>query len=248
MSKGKTENFNEKALLIKAQVDICECKKKEMKMADERLRDLCRDVSVEDFMSMSYEEEKELLPVLKEFADVTKLNIFQKAFKAKRMEKYPELEDPVYYPDLKNYTALPKEMLKIVDNALGKVWFKNGEFVYKRPFLKVTGLSSEEFEPLMEYLCEVGIMRRRYEFRCRCGGCSSFMPEDQYKEMRDFYLHRDPDKEMTDEEYDNYTFFVSCDRADDSLSYYISDLKTLETKAHVIYVKKKSPETAHEKW
>ena len=175
MSKGKTENFNEKALLIKAQVDICECKKKETKMADERLRDLCRDVSVEDFMSMSYEEEKELLPVLKEFADVTKLNIFQKAFKAKRMEKYPELEGPVYYPDLKNYTALPKEMLKIVDNALGKVWFKNGEFVYKRPFLKVTGLSSEEFEPLMEYLCEVGIMRRRYEFRCRCGECSSFI-------------------------------------------------------------------------
>ena len=226
MNKGKTENFNEKALLIKAQMDICECKKKEMKMANDRLRDLCREVSVEDFMAMSYEEEKELLPVLKGFVDVAKLNIFQMTFKASRLKK----------------------MLKIVDNALGKTWRTNGEFVYKRPFLKVTGLKSEEFEPLMEYLCEVGVMRRRYEFRCRCGECSSFMPEDQYKEMRDFYLHRDPDKEMTDEEYDNYTFFVSCDRADDSLSYYISDLKTLETKAHVIYVKKKSPETAHEKW
>lgn len=245
---NNTEAFNEKALLIRAQMNICECKKKEMKMADERLRDLCREVSVEDFMSMSYEEEKELLPVLKEFADVAKLNIFQKTFKANHLKKYPDQEGPVYYPELRNYTALPKEMLKRVDYALGKVWFKNGEFVYKQPFLQVTGLSSKEFEPLMEYLCEVGVMRRRYEFRCRCGECYSSMSEEQYKEMHDFYLHRDPDKEMTDEEYDNYTFFVSCDRADDSLSYYISDLETLETKALVIYVKKKSPETAHEMW
>lgn len=248
MNKGESESFNEKALLIRAQMNICECKKKEMKMADERLRDLCREVSVEDFMSMSYEEEKELLPVLKKFEDVAKLNIFQKTFKAKRLEKYPDLEGLVYYPELRNYTALPKEMLKRVDYALGKVWFKNGEFVYKQPFLQVTELSSKEFEPLMEYLCEIGVMKRRYEFCCKCGECYSSMPEDQYKEMRDFYMHRDPDQEMTDEEYDNYTFFVPCDMTDDSNSYYICDLKNLESKAHVIYVKKKSPETAHEKW
>lgn len=62
-------------------------------------------------MAMSYEEEKELLPVLKGFVDVAKLNIFQMTFKASRLKKYPELDGPVYYPELRNYTALPKEMI-----------------------------------------------------------------------------------------------------------------------------------------
>ena len=99
------------------------------------------------------------------------LDIFKKIMETKRIEKYPQLKKPVYFPEI-DLLDIPNEEKLRLDKAARK----NMRFYMQEDSLRWNefGMSVEDLEQLVS----IGIAERNYGFYCNeCGSRCEMLPE-----------------------------------------------------------------------
>lgn len=177
------------------------------------------------------------------------IGIFRKVMETKRMEKYPQLKKPVYFPEIDSLDISDAEKLR-----LDKAARKNRKFYMSEDSLKWNefGLSLED----LELLVSIGVAKRMYEFRCPdCGDKCIVVPEEDmeiHKRVWELEKIKSPSKDEIEEldriQYDYGCICLEC--MDCGIEYEITNEKefhNFEKYMKVIYRIAKKPDLSSEK-
>lgn len=222
----------------------------ELKEERRKLQSACCSMSVQEFSTLSYSEMKDIYPILKENILIPSyMQEIDIAYKKKRIEIYPELKGPIYYPVLSELKRLPFHVIKEIDTALGTLWTsKPGKpehsIIEKRPFCRYVGISEDIYSKVMEFLHSKGIVVKEYEYTCDCGECKTYVSEDTYEAAKEYFCQSA--EEQNKDRYAEHCTYVEC-KIDGSGSW-INSIDTLETYSGVRYIKVAAPDRKHEEW
>lgn len=229
---------------------------KDLERAKIQLTMACNNMSIEEFDELPYEDAKQIYPLLKQYISVPSFRKeLESVYETKRREQHPELNGPVYYPELKEYMGLPNHILKDVDTVLGTLWCTKGKnkpehtIIDERPFCKYVKISPNIYHDIMEFLCRKGIVKKEYEYTCGCGRCKTYIPEAEYEDAKAYFsLPEDTIKENGFEEFEDHCLYIPCNYSEEDAGYDVDSLDALGKHSGIRYIKVKAPNKEHENW
>lgn len=221
-------------LSLKEQLDDINKQRKDLTAA---IKKYCESLDTEYLKTLDYVEFKEFFYSLENYLPKN----IQAFYRKVREEKYPELKKSIYYPELNQIGFLSSEKIKTIDNLLGTLWSKKGNFI-GRAFDIAAGLNKEESKKLKTFCCEKRIFAKKYAFLCLCKNCTSrLFSEEEFNQIKKYYESGIGDIE---EPY----IYIECEY-DSENCYEIYDKKSFENAEYkIFYVKEKEPDNRHEKY
>ena len=230
-------------------------KKERLQVELESVRsDLANAVNDLDFDTLEnwdYETVKGLFTHVQYLISDTQRDTLSAIVESKKIQKYPQLLKPTYYPEIDALNISDEEKLRL-DKAA---------YMNTRYYMSWDNLDRLEYKLSiqdLELLKSIGIIEKKYSFRCKdCGDpCITISESDLEKYKRVFQLEKmgnsltdELEKEL-DELYEQgfYCISVCCMECD--FDYEITNQKALDDyKSHMkeIYKVVKSPDLTFEK-
>ena len=157
-------------------------------------------INITDLSDYGYEECRDLFKQIQYYIDdKILLNELSDVIEKKKIEKYPELLKPTYYPEIDSLNIPNSEKLRL-DKAVR--WNKNYIILNEYNLKKLTyPLSNDD----LEMLKSIGIVEKNYRFRCKnCGCICDMISENDLKKYKRFWelLELEKQKKITDEQLD----------------------------------------------
>lgn len=150
----------------------------DLKLATNRLKRAANDIDFYSLFSCSYEELRDIYKHIGNYIEDEDINNdFKQLIEKKKIEKYPELLKPTYYPEINLLNISDEEKLRLDKAARFNLRYYINERNCDRCFY-VKSIQD------MELLHSVGIAEKKYSFRCECCGCSCLTISEQ--EMKDY--------------------------------------------------------------
>lgn len=230
-------------------------KKERLQVELESVRsDLINAVNDLDFGALenyNYETVKGLLTHVQYLISDAQRDTLSAIVESKKIQKYPQLLKPTYYPEIDTLDISDGEKLRLDKAAYMNTRYYMSEDNLDRLDYK---LSIED----LELLKSIGVVEKKYNFRCKdCGDpCITISESDLEKYKRVFQLEEmgnsltDEQEEELDKLYEQgfYCIEVYCMECDSD--YEIANQKVLDDyKSHIneIYRVVKSPDLTFEK-
>ena len=222
-----------------------------------KLKLQAKNLKVSDLSDFSYEESRKLYKQIQYYIDDKNLlNQLSTIGEKKKIEKYPELLKPTYYPEIDSLDISDSEKLRL-DKAVR--WNKNYININEDNLRKLTyPLSNDD----LEMLKSIGIVEMKYRFRCKdCGNiCNIISESDLQKHKRCWeLLELEKQKKITDEQLDEldqldqegfYEIYLYCTEEDWCDEVEITNEKELSDymeNVEVVYNVVKNPDLTYEK-
>lgn len=238
---------------------IIEEKKKITEQLNEitnKLKLQVNSMDISDFKGYSYEECRDLFKQIQYYIDdedlLNKLSI---VIEDKKIEKYPELLKPTYYPEIDLLDTPDSEKIRLDKAARNNFRYYITEDNINK--LKIP-LSIND----LELLKSIGIVEKKYNFRCRtCGSlCNVILESDLEKYKRAWELFElEKQKKITNEQLDEldqlekdgfYEIYLCCldeDECDDVEITNEKELSDYMSNVEVVYMVVKNPDLTYEK-
>lgn len=148
-------------------VVVIEAKKQieaELEAIRKKLKQTADNLDLDNLDDCSYEEVRDLFKEIRYYADKRIVERLSIIVEQKKIEKYPELLKPTYYPEIDTLAISASEKLRLDKAARNNI--KN----------YMTGKDKELSYPLsvedLELLKGIGIVEKKYKFECLDCGCS----------------------------------------------------------------------------
>ena len=147
-----------------------------------KLKLQAKNLKVSDLSDFSYEECRNLYKQIQYYIDDENLlNQLSTIVEKKKIEKYPELLKPTYYPEIDSLDIPDSEKLRLdkavrwnIRNCLSESNTKKMKYP----------LSIED----LELLKSIGIVEKKYNFRCKnCGSSCTVITESNLKKYKRFW-------------------------------------------------------------
>lgn len=230
---------------------------------EEKLKEITRELKSQvnilkasDFSEYSYEECRNLYKRIQYYIDDKNLlNELSAVVEKKKVEKYPELLKPTYYPEIDSLDISDSEKLRL-DKAAR---WNTRNYLSESNTKKVTyPLSIED----LELLKSIGIVEKKFDFRCKdCGSSCTIISESDVEKYKRFWelFEFEKQKIITDEQLDEldqlekdgfYEIYLYCMDEEDCDDVRITNEKELSDymkNVEVVYKVIKSPDLIYEK-
>ncbi len=239
-------------LIIEEKVKI----ENELEEITDKLKLQANGVDVSDLDDYNYEECRDLFKHIKYYVDDKEiLNVLEEVIEKKKIEKYPELLKPTYYPEIDALDISDSEKIRLDKAARWN--FRN--------YISENNIKKSKY-PLftedLELLKSVNIAEKRYNFRCKsCGSsCVVISESDLEKYKRAWKLFElEKQNTITEEKLNEldqlekdgfFEIYFCCVDEDECYDVEISNEKELSDymeNVEVVYMVVKSPDLTYEK-
>ena len=229
----------------------------QLKSIEDNLKNKFSELGISVFESCDYETLKSLKSDAERYMGYVRFRAeYEPVMEAKKAEIYQQLKRPTYYPEIDTLEGIPlHEKLKLDKSArMNHKYYMKADNCKNFPY----PLTVQE----LELLCDLGIAKRHYQFRCRnCMSDVIHIEESELKlHKRAWELQEKENKEeLTEQEaeeyaelYDNgYESINICSCSCDSDDYEITCQEELdeymEQFSELIYCISKQPDLTFEK-
>lgn len=223
----------------------------DLEVVGSKLIEAVNELDVDSLKNCDYETIKDLLKQVQYLIDDDRREKLSTIVESKKTLKYPQLLKPTYYPEIDALNISEEEKLR-----LDKAAYMNTRYYMSNDNLDRLNhkLSIED----LELLNSIGVVEKRYNFRCEdCGDpCITISESDLEKYKRVFHLEEigssltDEQVKELDELYGQgfYCISVCCMECDSD--YEITNQKDLErykSYIKVVYKVVKNPDLTFEK-
>lgn len=225
--------------------------KNKLETVGNELKDAANNLDLNEFDNYDYESARHLYAQVHYLIDDEREKRLSDVVAAKKVLKYPQLLKPTYYPEIDTLNISDEEKLRL-DKAA---------YMNTRYYMSWDNLDRLEYKLSiqdLELLKSIGIVEKKYSFRCKdCGdSCITISEGDLEKYKRVFKLEEignsltDEQEKELDKLYEQgfYCIEVCCMECDSD--YEITNQKVLDDyKSHMkeIYKVMKSPDLTFEK-
>lgn len=231
-------------------------KEEELKEITNKLKSQANNVNISELNDYTYEECRNLYKQLQYYIDDKNLlNELSIIVEKKRIETYPELLNPIYYPEIDSLDISGSEKLRLDKAARWNV----RNYLSESNAKKMTHpLSIDD----LELLKSIGIVEKKYNFRCKsCGSSCDIISESDLEKYKRFWelFELAKQKIITDEQLDEldqlekdgfYEIYLCCMGENNCDEVEITNEKELSDymkNVEVIYKVIKSPDLTYEK-
>lgn len=176
-------------------IELCnDIKSMEKELLDRKntTRDMFIDLDISELFNKNYDELKEICSIIVPYCSKKDLNIINEILVKRKEEKYPEILDAHYYPEIKEMTWLDKKTRRSLDKRIMTYRITDEELV-------------ELGDETVNFLIEKEIIKRTYVLDCGCGDweCDRKYLDSRYVDgLKQYWLKEETTKEE-DEKY-NY--------------------------------------------
>ena len=238
---------------------IIESKKKveeELEKITNNLKSKASSLDVSDFNNYSYEECRDLHMQIQYYIDDKNLlDILTGIIEKKKIKKYPELLKPTYYPEIDLLDISDSEKIRL-DKAVR--WNYRSNISESNAKKLIHPLSIAD----LELLKSIGIVEKKYNFRCKdCGSLCTVISENDLEKHKRFWelLKLERSKKITEEQLDEldqldkdgfYEIYLCCmseRECDDVEIVNEKELTEYMKNVEVIYKVVKNPDLTYEK-
>lgn len=225
----------------------------ELKKIVSRLTDVANSLKPNILDDCDYESAKKLYDSIKYYAnDKSVVEEMSAIVETKKAEKYPVLLKPTYYPEIDTLDISDSKKLRLDKSARWNI----RNYISKSNMDRLTyPLSIED----LELLRSVGVVERKYNFKCEECGCSCYLISesklDKYKRVWELEglgsnLTDEQDEELNKLYEDGiYTIYLACENCDEYEKEICNEteLKEFENHIEVMYKVVKQPNLEYEK-
>lgn len=228
----------------------------ELKEITNKLRSQANSVDIFELYDYTYEECKYLYDQIQYYIDDKNLlNELSIVVEKKKIEKYPELSKPTYYPEIDSLYISDSEKLRLDKAARWNI----RNYLSGSNAKKVThSLSIDD----LELLKSIGIVEKKYNFRCKsCGSSCDIISENDLEKYKRFWelFELEKQKTITDEQLDEldqlekdgfYEIYLCCmdeEECDDVEIINEKELSDYMKNVEVVYKVVKNPDLTYEK-
>ena len=221
-----------------------------------KLKLQAKNLKVSDLSDFSYEESRKLYKQIQYYIDDKNLlNQLSTIVEKKKIEKYPELLKPAYYPEIDSLEISDSEKIRLDKAARWNV----RNYMNENNIKKMTyPLSIDD----LEMLKSIGIVEKKYNFRCEsCGSSCDVISESDLEKYKRFWelFELEKQKIITDEQLDEldqlekdgfYEIYLCCldeDKCDDAEITNEKELSDYMRNVEVVYKVVKNPDLTYEK-
>jgi hypothetical protein len=221
-----------------------------------KLKLQAKNLKVSDLSDFSYEECRNLYKQIQYYIDDENLrNQLSTIVEKKKIEKYPELLKPTYYPEIDSLEISDSEKIRLDKAARWNV----RNYMNENNIKKMTyPLSIDD----LEMLKSIGIVEKKYNFRCEsCGSSCDVISESDLEKYKRFWelFELEKQKIITDEQLDEldqlekdgfYEIYLCCldeDECDDAEITNEKELSDYMRNVEVVYKVVKNPDLTYEK-
>lgn len=221
-----------------------------------KLKLQAKNLKVSDLSDFSYEECRNLYKQIQYYIDDKNLlNQLSTIVEKKKIEKYPELLKPTYYPEIDSLEISDSEKIRLDKAARWNV----GNYLSENNIKKMTHpLSIDD----LELLKSIGIVEKKYNFRCKsCGSSCDIISESDLEKYKRFWelFELEKQKKITSEQLDEldqlekdgfYEIYLCCLDEDECEDVEITNEKELSDymrNVEIVYKVVKSPDLTYEK-
>lgn len=221
-----------------------------------KLKLQAKNLKVSDLSDFSYEECRNLYKQIQYYIDDKNLlNQLSTIVEKKKIEKYPELLKPTYYPEIDSLEISDSEKIRLDKAARWNV----GNYLSENNIKKMTHpLSIDD----LELLKSIGIVEKKYNFRCKsCGSSCDIISESDLEKYKRFWelFELEKQKKITSEQLDEldqlekdgfYEIYLCCldeDECDDAEITNEKELSDYMRNVEVVYKVVKNPDLTYEK-
>lgn len=231
-------------------------KEEELKAITNKLKSQANSIDISELSDHTYEECRNLYKQIQYYIDDKYLlNELSVVIEKKKIEKYPELLKPTYYPEIDSLDISDSEKIRLDKAARWNV----RNYLSENNIKKMTHpLSVDD----LELLKSIGIIEKEYNFRCKsCGSSCDVISEsdlEKYKRLWKLF-ELEKQKIITDEELDEldqlekdgfYEIYLCCldeDECDDVEITNEKELFDYMRNVEIVYKVVKSPDLTYEK-
>lgn len=221
-----------------------------------KLKLQAKNLKVSDLSDFSYEECRNLYKQIQYYIDDKNLlNQLSTIVEKKKIEKYLELLKPTYYPEIDSLEISDSEKIRLDKAARWNV----GNYLSENNIKKMTHpLSIDD----LELLKSIGIVEKKYNFRCKsCGSSCDIISESDLEKYKRFWelFELEKQKKITSEQLDEldqlekdgfYEIYLCCldeDECDDAEITNEKELSDYMRNVEVVYKVVKNPDLTYEK-
>jgi len=216
-----------------------------------KLKDAIDDLDLNALNNYDYETVKGVFTQVQYLISDTQRDTLSAIVKSKKIQKYPQLLKPTYYPEIDTLNISDEEKLR-----LDKAAYMNGRY-----YMSWDNLDRLEYKLSiqdLELLKSIGVAEKKYSFRCKdCGDPGITISESDLEKYKRVFQLEGMGNSLTDEleeeldklyEQGFYCIEVCCMECD--LDYEITNQKALDDyRSYIkeIYKVVKSPDLTFEK-
>lgn len=221
-----------------------------------KLKLQAKNLKVSDLSDFSYEESRKLYKQIQYYIDDKNLlNQLSTIVEKKKIEKYPELLKPTYYLEIDSLDISESEKIRLDKAARWNV----RNYLSENNIKKMTHpLSVDD----LEMLKNIGIVEKKYNFRCKsCGSSCDIISESDLEKYKRFWelFELEKQKKITSEQLDEldqlekdgfYEIYLCCmdeDECDDVEITNEKELSDYMRNVEVVYKVVKNPDLTYEK-
>lgn len=218
------------------QNNLCERLNNKYNLESSKRKDFFNHININEFEKLSYEDAKKIMEISPfKYSDKNSMHSKLKEItEKKKYEKYPELDQAIYYPELNNIEFLNKEEIKLLDKKLR--FRRLNEYIYPSSLRREMNITTIKSNQILEFLYDNKIVSKHYSLLCpECGMSMEIISEE------DFKIYQEP---YDDEKYDDYYHEMYCIFCEEFTSLNREALANLNK--DVIYVLCKEPDLSKE--
>lgn len=228
----------------------------ELKAITNKLKLQANGIDIFELSDYTYEECRELHKQIQYYIDDKNLlNKLSAVVEKKKIEKYPELLKPIYYPEIDLLDISGSEKIRLDKAARWNV----RNYMSENNINKMT---HPLFIDDLELLKGIGIVEKKYNFRCKsCGNSCNVISESDLEKYKRFWklFELEKQKKITSEQLDEldqldkdgfYEIYLCCIDEDECDEVEITNEKELSDymrNVEVVYKVVKSPNLTYEK-
>lgn len=228
----------------------------ELKAITNKLKSQANSVDISKLSDHTYEECRNLYKQIQYYIDDKYLlNELSAVVEKKKIEKYPELLKPTYYPEIDSLDISDLEKIRLDKAARWNV----RNYMSENNINKMT---HPLFIDDLELLKSIGIVEKKYNFRCKsCGSSCTVISESDLEKYKRFWelFELEKQKKITSEQLDEldqldkdgfYEIYLSCmdeDECDDVEITSEKELADYMRNVEVVYKVVKNPDLTYEK-
>lgn len=178
----------------------------ELERKEKKLKEINNNISIDAVNNLNYEDLKELIEIMSyKINDEIKLKL-REILSKKKIEKYPQLNEVHYFPEINKIGWLTKEKKMNIDKTLSK------------RSIKMDYISSLD-DKTKEFLLSEGIIDKQYVISCFHSGCFSekYISESKYQKMFAYWQKESNGEPIDDEEYEECDYgsiTINCELED----------------------------------
>lgn len=171
----------------------------ELKEIKSKLKKEANGLDLSSLDECSYEECRDLFKQIQCYIDDKDiLNDLSKIIERKKVEKYPELLKPTYFPEIDALNIPDSDKIRLDKAARWNI----RNYISKNNIKKLTSpLSIDD----LELLKSIGIVEKKYNFRCKgCGSSCTIISEGDLEKYKRFWklFELEKKKQITDKQLD----------------------------------------------